>query len=138
MTQENISLFNVQVLRALAHLYKVHPVSTTVEHSTLLELSENEGGGATVELESGAEAGTILWLYNQGFIAGDLLKSEPLQGAKKAAITNAQLTVTSLQILQAAERNANGVPLGEFIVASAFSPSEATAAELLSRRLLRN
>jgi hypothetical protein len=136
MTQENISLFKVQVLRVLAHLYKNFPAPITIEHSTLLNNSENEGGGVTVELESGSEAGTILWLYNQGFVAGNLLEGNSRHGTRTAAITKAQLTATSLRILESPEQNANGVPLGELLVTSAFSGSEATAADILSRRIL--
>jgi hypothetical protein len=138
MTRENIQLFKTRVLRALAHLYENFPNSSTVEHSTLLMQSEDHAGGVTVELDSGTEAGTIIWLHNQGFIEGDLQESIPLEGTQKAGITNARLTAKSLRILQTAEANANGVPLGEFALASVFGPEEEIAADLLLRRLLGN
>jgi hypothetical protein len=136
VTLENIQLFKVQALRAFAHLYKSFPVSTTVEHLTLLKQSKNEDGSITVEVESGVEGETILWLYNQGFIAGNLVASNPLEGSRTAGVANAQLTSSALRILQATEPNANGVTLGEFVAASAFGPSEDVAADLLLRRLL--
>jgi hypothetical protein len=88
------------------------------------------------ESESGYEAGTILWLYDEGFIRGSLIESKPLQGSQKAGVMNARLSEKALRILQQSEENANGVPLGEMAVSAAFGPGEATAADLLVRRLL--
>ena len=127
MTLENIEIFKRQALRAFAQLYKSFPSATNIEHSTLLSQSESE---------SGHEAGTILWLYNQGFIEGNLIESNPLEGSQKAGVTNARLSERSLRILQQPEQNANGVQLGEMAVSAAFGPGEATAADLLVKRLL--
>lgn len=140
MPLENIQLFKVQLLRAIAHLYKHFPMPTTIDHATLLKGPEKTGDGSVIvhlEDDGGTEGATILWIYNQGFIAGNLQQSNPNEGPVSAAVTNAQLSAGALRILQAAEPNANGVPLGEFAVMSAFNPSEETiAADLLFKRLV--
>ena len=140
MTLENIRLFKVQTLRAIAQLYKSFPTPTTIDHSALLRqpIATKDGGVIVeVELEGGPDAGTILWLYGQGFVDGNLQESKPLNGAQSAAITNAQLTTKALRILEAVDPN-TGAVLGEFAVASAFGPSEIEAADLLYRQLLAN
>jgi hypothetical protein len=132
--------FKVHALRAIAHLYKSFPSPTTVEHSTLRTPPAEQRDGSvivTLEDENGSEAGTILWLYRQGFIEGKLVESKPLQGDPSAGIINAQLTVKALRMLEDTDPNAGQV-LGEYVVASAFGPEEPQAAELLTRRLLQN
>ncbi|MGB8276709.1 MAG: hypothetical protein WCF20_02050 [Methylovirgula sp.] len=136
MASENIERFNVGALRAVAFLYKALPNTVTVDHSTLLRSTESSDGSVMVELSSGGEHGTILWLYKNGFVDGNLIESKPLQGDQKAAIMSAQLSSKALRILQRPEQNAGGVPLGEYAVASAFGERESVAAELVMRRLL--
>jgi hypothetical protein len=141
MTLENIRLFNVQTLRAIAHLYKSLPKPTTIEHSTLRNQPvEKEDGSVVVTLEddeNGSEAGTILWLHREGFVSGKLLENKPLSGHQTAAITSALLTTKALRILQNVDPNA-GTVLGEFVVSSALGSSEQEAADLLVRRLREN
>jgi hypothetical protein len=121
--------FKVQTLRALARLYKRFPIPTTLDSNTLLKERDVElenGDLVTVqEAETGNEFATILWLYREGFVSGDL------QGGKETrrqslTITNAQLTAKALRTLEDTDPSV-GV-LGEYVVASAFGPSETKAA----------
>lgn len=140
MTVENIQQFNVQALRALAHLYKSFPTPTVIEHSTLLKPPVEKADGSvvvTLDDENGSEAGTILWLHRHDFVEGKLEENKPLQGKHTAALINAQLTPRALRMLQETDPNAGQV-LGEYIMAAAFGPEESQAAELLGRRLLQN
>jgi hypothetical protein len=135
----NADTFNIQILRAVAHLYEQFPTPTTVEHSTLIR--KNHGAGnSSIENGTGSERGTILWLHRNGFIDGVLLESNPLEGNQTAAITDAQLTPKALRVLREMYRNPSNaserMPLGQLAIGAAFGSNESAVADLLSGKLL--
>jgi hypothetical protein len=109
--------FDEQITRAMAHLYDSFP--------TLVQLD-------------GPEHGTLVWLLRNGVVTGELLESNPLEGAQTGTIMSAQLPARTYAILKKVESNV-GRPLGQAAVDAVKSGNEhdiAVVGELLVRRLI--
>jgi len=67
---EQSSQFNRLVLMALARLYTAHPRAVTLAPADIYPPELRDAADENLEAEA---AGTILWLYRSGAIAGDLV-----------------------------------------------------------------
>ena len=108
--------FDEQIVRAMAHLYESFP--------TLVQLD-------------GPEHGTLVWLLRNEIVTGELLESNPLEGAQTGTIMSAQLPERTYAILRNVDGNV-GRPLGQASVDAVKSGNKhdiAVIGELLVRRL---
>jgi hypothetical protein len=113
MPTDNIAQFNTQVLRAVAILYQNFPHLVSIDNNTFYPTTKkSDDGSVTVAIQDGSEHGTMIWLYRNNVISGDLQESKPLGRPPTAFISSAQLTSRSLALLQRVDYNA-GRPLGE-------------------------
>lgn len=124
MPPADIAQFQTQALRIFVALYKSAPKSIDVEFETAT--------GPHADAEARATArGTIAYLHRNGWVTGNVHKA-------LGAILGAQLSSSAFAILHRQEPNGPGGSLGEFVVDAVGSPYEATAAEVLMRRLHDN
>jgi hypothetical protein len=131
MTADNILEFDIQVMRAMATLYKYHPNKTVLSTEQMLAApispTDPEYYKQTATITS-----TIQWLLQNGFITGTFDERFP-------AILDAQLPESTLRTLSANEPNAqNHQTLGELAISAASQPGtreESVVAELVVCRL---
>jgi hypothetical protein len=131
MTADNILEFNIQVMRAMAILYKHHPEKTILSTEQMLAAPISPTDPDFYK-HAATISGTIQWLFQNGFITGTFDDRFP-------AILDAQLPESAYQILNANEPNAqNHQTLGELAISAASQPGtreEFVVSELVVRRL---
>lgn len=128
MTRENIATFNLLLTRIVAKLYENHPATIALDGSELWTppLRAND---SDFEKKKKATSGTLLWLYQNGFVAGILQESN----GEVFGISNAQFTAHGYRIANEAEINAAGVSLGQVAI-DAVSSNTLTDIDLVARR----
>jgi hypothetical protein len=137
MRSDNIEHFNIQALRAMAALYRNFPATMDLDDSVFLKPAATNDDRVVVEMPTESGYGTILWLSRNGFVEGQLVESHPIGTDRPSASMNgAQLTSRALRILLREEDFTRGMPLGEYVVAAAFSDMESVAAAWLAKRLI--
>jgi hypothetical protein len=127
---DNSAIFNIQALRTMAFLYRVHATPVDLDGLMLLEPDTKKDDPKFIDLIEAA-AGTIRWLLRNGLISGEQSESEILYRLMKA-----QLTSRAWKILSAPDKDAGGNPLGQYAVASLSTAGEIAAATLVMKRLL--
>jgi hypothetical protein len=137
MVSENIENFNIQALRAMAALYRTFPGTMDLDDNVFLKPTAQNDDGVVVEMPTQSGYGTLLWLSRNDFVEGQLVESHPIGTDRPSVvITGAQLSSRALRILLREEEFTRGVPLGEYVVAAAFSGTESVAAAWLAKRLI--
>jgi hypothetical protein len=132
MALSNIEQFQIDVLRAIAALYKSHPQTIDLDNSIL---SGNPPGTRPMPDHPTAH-GSLKWMIDNGIVRGNFQESRPMNGPGFGIVIGAQLTASALRTLQKPELEAAGTVLGEFIVLSENTPSEQRAAQVLGSRML--
>jgi hypothetical protein len=130
MTADNILEFNIQVMRAMAALYKQHPAVTVLDAEKILASPISPTDPAFYK-QTETITGTLQWLFRNGFVTGTFDDQSP-------AILDAQLSKSACRILSANEPNAQNQTLGELAVSASLQPGtreESIVAELVVRRL---
>jgi hypothetical protein len=133
MTADNILEFNIQVMRAVAALYKQHPAITVLGSEQILAspISQTD---PIFEERMEFVCGTIRWLFRNSFVTGTFDESVRFPG-----VFDAQLSASAYRILSANEPNAqNHQTLGELAISAASQPGtreESVTSELVVRRL---
>jgi hypothetical protein len=133
VTTDNIAEFNVIVLRAIAILYKAHPVPVSLAADQLTIPLAKRGEEDYVERMEVVQ-GTLRWLQDNGFVKGTLDTNITF-----APMLSAQLRAFAYRIVSAKEPNAVNQTLGEAVVNAALQPGsreETVVSELVVRRLL--
>jgi hypothetical protein len=132
VTADNILEFNIQVMRAIAALYKQHP-TVTILGAEQLAATQISPTDQDFEKKMETVSGTLRWLFRNRIITGTFD-----EGTRFPAIFDAQLSASACHILSTNEPNAQNQTLGELAISAASQPGtkeESVAAELIARRL---
>jgi hypothetical protein len=132
VTADNILEFNIQVMRAIAALYKQHPAVTILGAEQLADTQISQTD-PDFEKKMETASGTLRWLFRNRIITGTFDES-----ARFPAIFDAQLSGSAYQLLSANEPNAQNQTLGECAVSAAAqsgTQEESRVAELVVRWL---
>ena len=116
MTNSNTDMFNEHLTRAVAQLYEAHPATIYLPSDNLWEPPITQRD-ADYQHKSPISAGTLTWLYRNGFVGGDY--SPRGLGCE---IVGAQLTSSGYRIAHRKEGNYGGSPLGDVAVSATKSP----------------
>lgn len=104
----NIERFSLNVTKIVAALYDQHPRPIMLSFQTIGADKDDSDAVADV-------SGAIEWLHRNHLISGDITR----MGGGMIVVSNALLTASGYRVLSKPERNANGVPLGQFAAALA-------------------
>jgi hypothetical protein len=132
MTADNILEFNIQVMRAIAALYKQHP-AVTILGAEQIAATQIHQTDPDFEKKMDTVSGTLRWLFRNRIVTGTFDES-----TRFPAIFDAQLSGYAYLLLSANEPNAQNQTLGEVVISASTQPGtqeESRVAELLVRRL---
>jgi hypothetical protein len=123
--------FDKQVLRVVAALYKSHPRPVDLGWEITLATPPH-ANDPDFEERAASSDGTLLWLYRNHLVTGNLAQS------MHHAILNAQLSPNAYSILRKQDNAIEDSTLGQAAVRAAAEPGsreESVVAELIVRRL---
>jgi hypothetical protein len=132
MTRENIATFNLLLTLIIAKLYETHPATITLDGGELW-VPPLRASDPDFEKKKKATSGTLLWLYQNGFVAGMLQESN----GEVFGISGAQLTAQGYRLANHADVNAGGLTLGQVAFDAASNPESSdgrTGIDLVARR----
>lgn len=109
----NIERFSMNVVKIAAALYNNHPRPMMLSFKTLSVDESDTEGIADV-------SGAIEWLHRNHLVSGSITR----MAGDMVVLTGAQVTASAYRILAGPERNANGIPLGQFATKLAEAEGE--------------
>jgi hypothetical protein len=131
MSDSDIPVFDLLLTRAIAKLYASHPATVTLGSYELWEPALTK---TTADFEQKVKDadGTLLWLYRNSLVGGELADF-----GGTVVINQAQLTAHGLRIARKVDANTGGIALGQVAVeAASKAPLQKSVVDLVARRFI--